>query len=241
MRCVVGFAFLTCFAGCSGCDVDPVTPTETLFSTSPREINFTDTVLGDNADAVLLVENVGERSIDIALALESQGDAPAFRVEDALTLTLAVGASDSVAVRYVPLTLGEHDAVLTLEAEGQRAEVPLRGRAIPVPPCDDSNECTDDRYDFDQDACVYEVHERVCGEDNLCLVNARCFMGACVGETVSCAPAQSDCMQPACLPDEGCVTVDIPGACDDGDPCTEDTCTLTGCVNPPTMEGTVCP
>lgn len=95
------------------------------------------------------------------------------------------------------------------------------GVSIPPPPpttcaasCDDSNPCTADACE--DGSCVHTPtgDGSSCGETENC-VTPMCQAGACVSQTVA-------------------------EACDDEDPCTEDTCEDNECAHDPAEDGTPC-
>lgn len=77
--------------------------------------------------------------------------------------------------------------------------------------------CVDDTGCDDGDACTIDV----CGD------------GTCLHEAVTCEA--TECGDTRCVPDDGCVVVDPhygQPCTDDGNPCTYDTCGVSGCEHP---------
>jgi hypothetical protein len=123
--------------------------------------------------------------------------------------------------------------------------------------CDDGNACTDDTCSS-AGSCVHTNNTAACDDGNACTSGDRCAGGICVGVASNCDDGNV-CTTDACDPATGCThanntapcndgnvctTVDVctggicagtvPRACDDGNPCTDDTCNpLTGCVFTP--------
>ncbi len=124
--------------------------------------------------------------------------------------------------------------------------------------CDDNNVCTDDSCN-PATGCVHASNTAPCDDGNACTTVDVCTGGTCVG---SAAPSCDDgnvCTDDSCNPATGCVhtpntapcsdfdactTGDAcsggrcvggaPRGCDDGNPCTDDSCNpLTGCVHTP--------
>ncbi len=118
--------------------------------------------------------------------------------------------------------------------------------------CSDSVDCTDDTCGADG-VCVYTEVDSRCAEGEVCIaatgcqpesacnaedcadalrVALTCQVGACqddgtcLGET-TCAAGESCCGDGTCMD------------CDDGNPCTEDSCDPSGCVHMP-LDGTPC-
>lgn len=108
--------------------------------------------------------------------------------------------------------------------------------------CDDGNACTVDACDPVGGACVHPPKD--CDDNNPCTADACDASGACVHTTVAAGTSCSD--GDACNGAETCQSGVCTGpvttfTCDDGNPCTADTCTPTsGCVSTPVANGTAC-
>ncbi len=93
----------------------------------------------------------------------------------------------------------------------------LAGICIPGPPisCDDANPCTDDPVCDSQSGCVHTnlPDETSCSDENFCNGDEVCQNGVC--------------------------TAGVPPSCDDGNPCTEDSCDLgtNDCLHSPIDTG----
>ncbi|MSP90935.1 MAG: hypothetical protein EXR79_03890 [Myxococcales bacterium] len=134
----------------------------------------------------------------------------------------------------------------------------------PVPnaqfvPCTDSNPCTKGDYCTEAGACKSGTDTCGCTDDLKCQqaddgnpCNGELFCdktvpGAfkCVtkpNSVVSCPDgATGSCMVPKCDPKSGsCKAVESPGLCNDGNPCTLDSCTSDQCKKAPAPDGTAC-
>src|SRR5262249_54793655 len=134
------------------------------------------------------------------------------------------------------------------------------GRCVggPPPNCNDGNVCTDDSCN-PATGCVSTPNTAPCEDGNPCTTRDTCARGRCAGGPApncndgnpctddSCAPATGCVTAPNAAPwDDGnaCTTADTcaggrcaggpPRTCNDGNPCTDDSCNLdTGCVNTP--------
>ena len=131
-----------------------------------------------------------------------------------------------------------------------------------VIPCGDGNDCTEDSCD-PLTGCINSPIEAECDDADLCTENDGCFEGECGGDAVECDDSEV-CTTDLCVAEEGCVYYDNdepcedadactvgdtcaggecqPGGimdCDDGNPCTVDSCTLGECVNE-TLDGVEC-
>jgi hypothetical protein len=125
--------------------------------------------------------------------------------------------------------------------------------------CDDLQACTLDICDVASGACLHHpTTGGTCDDGNACLTDDQCFDGECAGTTlVSCADG-NPCTLDTCDAAIGCAPVALEGApcddgisctspdacvgtvcqggpstCDDQNPCTADSCTVTGCANLP--------
>ncbi len=104
--------------------------------------------------------------------------------------------------------------------------------------CDDSNPCTIDQCDLDV-GCVHLPTQTPCctGLTSICDDGNPCTLDVCDAETLDCAYGVNDL---PCDDGDACTTADVCGGgvcagfaadCDDGNPCTEDSCdSLTGCT-----------
>ncbi len=81
--------------------------------------------------------------------------------------------------------------------------------------CDDHDPCTDDTCDPDTHKCIYKPNHAACDDKDPCTINDTCDNKKCVG---------------------------TPKDCNDGNPCTQDSCDQsTGkCVNTVVADGTPC-
>jgi len=104
--------------------------------------------------------------------------------------------------------------------------------------CDDKNPCTEDTCDEGL-GCVHENREGACEDGDLCTLADTCVEGVCeAGWEVPDCDDGNPCSVDTCVAATGCVnTVDAAVACNDENECTLETCdTQTGCGHEP-MEG----
>jgi hypothetical protein len=134
--------------------------------------------------------------------------------------------------------------------------------------CNDGNPCTSDGCDPGQ-GCVFKAHTLSCDDGNACSAKDTCSGGACLGSPVSCDDGNG-CTLDSCEPKIGCQNKEVAAVCDDGsvctlgdicsggscqagkpvqcndgNPCTSDSCDpKTGCVAPansdPCSDGNAC-
>ncbi len=105
--------------------------------------------------------------------------------------------------------VGAATGVLELRVGEKLAQVPLSGEGVRPPPCLPSRVCVSSEYSLAADACIETdlPDDSPCDPGGLCLEQGRCRSGECLG---------------------------VPRTCDDGDPCTNDGCSMElGCVNTP--------
>ena len=135
--------------------------------------------------------------------------------------------------------------------------------------CDDGNECTSDFCDHNS-GCVNLANVSPCDDGNPCSTQDYCSNGVCVGTAGIICNDDSPCTDDSCVTGVGCVytnntapcndgksctALDLcsngvcvgsgEGGCDDGNPCTEDSCTDGGgCTysqnTAPCNDGNIC-
>ena len=151
------------------------------------------------------------------------------------------------------------------------ADACAAGICVPGPAqkCDDGNSCTADSCDSKQ-GCVATPNNAACSDGNVCTTTDSCKAGSCQpGPVLACADG-NPCSDDSCDPSKGCVftpnsqpcddanactvgdtckggtcTPKKGLACDDGNPCTTDSCDITnGCQylanSAPCNDGNLC-
>ncbi len=95
--------------------------------------------------------------------------------------------------------------------------------------CDDQNPCTKDSCDPEQ-GCVHQLTSGPCDDQDLCTTGDHCHLGECIGGgSLPCSDG-NPCTDDSCDPDIGCLFVDNDDACDDGNACTiTDQCVNGSC------------
>jgi MYXO-CTERM domain-containing protein len=105
--------------------------------------------------------------------------------------------------------------------------------------CDDNNICTQDILDCQTSQCSHApvVGTVACVPTDKCFYNGECSQGSCVGKTPVNCDDGNPCTKDSCDPASGCVHANEPvtTVCSDGNPCTaDDRCRVTGkCVGTP--------
>lgn len=99
--------------------------------------------------------------------------------------------------------------------------------------CSDDNPCTLDMCDSSDGTCKHQPVDWPCDDQNLCTTQDACFAGVCSGQPVSCDDG-NPCTVDSCQPAAGCLHVPAAVPCDDGNPCTTgDVCLDGQCVAGP--------
>jgi len=107
-------------------------------------------------------------------------------------------------------------------------------------PCDDGNPCTTDTCK-PATGCQHTPlpDGASCADRDLCNGSETCQGGTCTAGTPLVCDDGNPCTTDSCDPAIGCV---FTYACDDGNPCTADTCDPgTGCQHAAVADGTACP
>ena len=87
--------------------------------------------------------------------------------------------------------------------------------------CSDSDVCTNDSCDAKTGICTHDVFNGPCDDGTLCTKNDQCKGGICAGTIVSCDDG-NPCTTDTCKADSGCKHIPVAGGtpCDDGLSCT---------------------
>jgi len=99
--------------------------------------------------------------------------------------------------------------------------------------CDDDNICTDDACD-PLDGCGHANNSVACDDGDQCTVGEKCDGGACQGGVGLNCDDGNVCTDDSCDPDAGCGHVNNNAACDDENQCTENDSCLNGACQPGT-------
>ncbi len=224
--------------GCPEAD-GPVSTVNAELGWEPAVLGFGDVYVSAAAERAVRLTNRGGAEVGYAVTVEG---ATAFALVSRAEDVLAPGEEREVRARFAPVDVATYAATLQVQpGEGATVSVPLSGAGRPVPICDDDNPCTDDLFLIDEDRCQYVPHTRGCDPGNACVTDASCFEGVCRGDAVTCPTPATGCMEGVCDPQAGCVERPRAGACDDGDPCTDDVCTAgQGCTQVPAADFAPC-
>ena len=95
--------------------------------------------------------------------------------------------------------------------------------------CDDDNPCTADQCETGQ-GCVHAPTDGSCTDDNPCTLGDYCSGGLCKSTGIDTCDDGNPCTDDSCALDVGCQHVNNTAGCDDGDACTvADTCKSGAC------------
>lgn len=192
---------------------------------SPAQLDFGVVALHTTAVRTVLVQNTGPSPLEAQVSAGWPFDAEP-------ELTLGGGASAELAVRFTPVSHGDADSALDLIFEKTTHTLPLHGTGATCPPI---GTCQQAR--IDGATCVVEPAPDGSACDSLCLTNATCVAGKCLGSARSCDDGDA-CTVDSCDPAAGCVHFEkqCPAAA-----CGKPTCEpQTGCGLEPVADGTAC-
>lgn len=238
------FATAAWASGCGGCE-DPNGFNELVpgLVLAADPIDFGQVYVGGRAERALALSNPGTAHVNVALSVEGASD---FQLAlDEHDLSIGPGKTRDIPVELRPLFEGSLEATLVVESDAagkEETRVSLFGEAVLPPTCDDDNPCTSERFDTELGDCVVEVRDgQACDDGSACSSGDVCDGERCVGALVSCDDPPSECLVGYCDPLSGCAVVEDLRACDDGDPCTVDSCDAQlGCQHAPAVDGTPC-
>jgi len=154
--------------------------------------------IGFETTCSFTVTNRARRAVSVSLSSPTPFELPSV-------VDVAAGMSSDVAVRFRPSELGEVSRAVTASFEGHDVAVQLSGEGVAVPSCASSDECHEQTFDPVR-GCVEAARAdgTSCGQGNVCLTNATCQAGQCIGATRSCDDG-SACTTDACDPSRGCL------------------------------------
>ena len=237
----VGVALLC--ARCSGCDdgqgLDLLSP---QIQVEPLGVDLGEVPMTVHAQQAITIRSVG--MADLRLSAIRLEDNELFGIANQPQVLLQPSRSDVVLVSAVPSELGVYTGILVIESNDEETpviRVPLRIKAIDIPPCDDNNACTTDVFDPVTQSCSHTFADGTpCEPADKCVLNAICSQGVCLGEPKICDD-NSMCTRDLCRQTDGeCIFLPNEVACDDGNPCTEDICLAEGCQYEQLPSGTPC-
>lgn len=227
---------LLALAAASGCKPNDVTGVTNQLRFDPGSLTF-DSAYADGRThrREVTIVNDGRASVDVTWESLS----PPFSVE--LPATLPAGAT-TLTIEWTPVVPGFFSQRLEVSAAGMEPQsLAIEAAASEVPVCTPSSPCSTARFDVDTQACVEEpvADGQACDSGTLCLIDARCEAGRCVGTARNCAD-ENACTIDVCYPLTGCENLPAPPCPGDG-ACMEGVChPTTGCGLQPREDGSSC-
>lgn len=154
---------------------------------------------------------------------------------------LEVGENE-ITLHFRPTEWGERLATLNLrDGNTILAKLPLRGVGQNIPECPTPVACHEAYFDLAKGECLERplTDGTACDSGSVCILNATCREGRCVGEAKSCDDGNA-CTVDLCNPISGCESAPAP-PCPSTGACTVGVCDpQTGCGTAPAEDGTVC-
>lgn len=223
-------------SACGGCGGGGTVTAEGEVVLRPETLDFGLRSVGAQAEQGAEVENLGRATVGVTWELE-----PGPFAVEALPGTLAPGAH-ALRVRYAPTVPGTFERTLVVRVGGEEAgRLVLRAQAREVPTCVAPGVCRTARFDVQAEQCVesLEADGTTCETDNLCLLDAVCRQGECLGRARVCDD-QNACTVDVCRPLIGCEFLPGPPCAAEG-PCSRGFCDPEiGCTEEPVDDGTPC-
>lgn len=168
-------------------------------------------------------------------------DLPEPFFAEALPSKLEVGENE-ITLRFRPTEWGERMATLNVrDGNTILAKLPLRGVGQDIPECPTPVACHEAFFDLAAGECQQRplTDGTSCDPGSVCVLEASCRGGACVGEAKSCDDGNA-CTLDLCNPLSGCESTPAP-PCPSIDECTVGVCDpQTGCGVEQAEDGTVC-
>ncbi len=147
-----------------------------------------------------------------------------------------------IEVTFSPVTPGRFQSLIKLELEGQQPQVvSLIGEARAIPNCTKSDVCVESSFDIALNRCVEQplTNGASCDGTSVCLTNATCQAGRCVGTEKNCDD-QNKCTLDTCNAVIGCEHLPAPPCPGDGK-CQVGVCLpATGCGFEEAEDGVAC-
>lgn len=204
---------------------------------SPASVDF-GTLWAGAEEKTLTVELLNEGHSDVEVAW--QVDDGAFTVVD--PPAVAPSGTTAISVRFKPLSTGQQRRRLqVLAADQDPQEVLLLGAARETPVCAAPGECRTVHFDVTTGTCVEDQlpDGQACNAGSVCITNATCHAGQCVGLEKSCDDGNA-CTLDVCNATLGCEHLPAPPCPGDG-ACQVGVCNpATGCGLAPASDGTTC-
>ncbi|MBS1149424.1 MAG: putative lipoprotein, partial [Myxococcaceae bacterium] len=147
-----------------------------------------------------------------------------------------------ISVVFAPAKDGKFKSTIQVQSEGQPPRIiSLLGESLPVPTCPGTEACLVSSFDLQLKRCVEQPQPdgTSCTDSSVCLTNATCQSGRCIGVEKSCDD-QNRCTLDTCNAVIGCEHLPAPPCPGDGQ-CQVGTCNpATGCGMEDAEDGMAC-
>lgn len=232
-RLLLCLALMAAVAGCKRNDLNGVT-NQLRFDPPSLEFDpaFADGVTRERAVTIV---NDGRATVEVTWT----GVSRPFVVD--LPATLQPGATTLI-VAWTPEVPGHFSQLLEVASRGMESPtLALDASAREIPTCVASSPCSTASFDLETGACVDQPVEdgRACEAGTLCLMDAHCEAGRCVGTAKTCDDGNR-CTIDVCYPLTGCEFLPAPPCPGDG-VCLQGACDpVNGCGLAPREDGSSC-
>lgn len=221
----------------AGCDTGRLAQVGSGVRADKDHVSFGALYVGVERSETVRLTNDARGSLEVDIAATAPFTAP-------LHATLGGGDALDVEVHFRAGAPGAFSGTLTITAGEQVLELPIDAEAQATPTCPAPSPCHVVEFDTSSGACAEraEADGVACGADNLCLINATCQVGECVGTARDCDDRNA-CTRDSCAPAVGCLREDVSASCPGApvESCQVPRCDpLTGCALSPAADGTPC-
>lgn len=173
----------------------------------------------------------------LKLSQSLQLTAPLPPFDAPLRLDVPGGSSAALILGFRPTRPGPFAAVLRVGAE----KIALKGNGLAVPECRaPANPCNTSHFDTSQAACVLLTRPDGVACAGRCVTEGMCSNGGCVGAFVSCDDGDA-CTQDSCTDEKGCIHPAKSCPSSPTNPCRLGSCdSVKGCQLIDAADGTSC-
>ncbi len=204
---------------------------------SPAAVDFGNVYVGANPQQIVSVVNSGGAPDTVTVGAIADG---VFTAASG-SFTLEGGASEGVAVTFLPTQPGAAQATLHIGWSGGSVDVTLSGTGAAWPACTAQGLCGVAVFDPNSGVCAQSTQPdgTPCADSAGCLTGASCQSGQCLGTVATCDD-DNPCNKAVCVIGQGCQST--PVACPaTSDPCQASSCDpVRGCVVNQVPDGTPC-
>lgn len=218
-----------------GCKSDRISAAARDLTLGEQRVQFPRTFVGHPTYAQLELRNGGKATRSALFSTSAP-----FSTE-AGPLEVAGGASLFVRLGFSGETVGDWERPLQVQSEDAVLQATLAGTAEPVPDCAPRGPCRQSQFDPVAGTCVDTKTPDGAPCPSVCLPDAQCRDGECVGAAKDCDDRDA-CTTDACEPASGCIHFSATARCGAStDPCQVPICDpAQGCSFVEAADGTSC-